>query len=77
MRYQAMMIRRIVQLVVGFLLTPLNGLIAFLLSKTDVEITSREHWEWQRKQTEKGYLDRKRSIGDAEVEHIKDSLRQP
>lgn len=60
---------------VGLVLTPLDSLIAFLLDKTDVETTSREKWEWQRKQAEKGYLDRKRSILDAEVEHIKDSLR--
>jgi len=77
MRHQATMIRRIVQLVVDLVWTPLNGLIAFLLSKTNIETTSLEQWEWQRKQAEKGYLDRKRSISDAEIEHIKDSLRQP
>ncbi len=62
---------------VGRVLTPLNSLIALLLSKPDVETTSREQWEWQRKQAEKGYLDRRRSINDADIEHIKDSLRHP
>lgn len=67
----------IAHFVVGRVLTPLNGLIALLLSKPDVETTSREQWEWQRKQAEKGYLDRRRSINDADIEHIKDSLRHP
>ena len=64
----------IAHLVVGLLLTPLNGLIAFLLSKTDVEATSRDERERWRKQAERGYFDGKRSILDAEVDHIKDSL---
>ena len=58
----------------GLVLVPLNVTSAFLLSKTGVETTSRDEWEWQRKQTEKGYFDGKRSILDAEVQHIKDSL---
>ena len=64
----------IAHFLVGLILTPLNGLIASLLSKTDVETTSRDEREWQRRQAERGYRDRKRSIGDAEIEHIKDSL---
>lgn len=64
----------IAHLVVGFLLTPLNGLIAFLLSKTDVETPSPDERERWRKQAERGYFDGKRSILDAEVDHIKDSL---
>ncbi len=64
----------IARLAVGLMLTPLNGLSASLLSKTDIETTCREQWEWQRRQTEKGNTDRKRSILDADVQHIKDSL---
>jgi hypothetical protein len=64
----------IAHFIVGLILTPLNGLIASLLSKTDVETTSRDEREWQRRQAERGYRDRKRSIGDVEIEHIKDSL---
>jgi hypothetical protein len=64
----------IAHLAVGFVLTPLNGLIAFLLSETDAETTPRDEREWQRRQAEKGYFDGKRSILDAEVGHIKDSL---
>jgi len=64
----------IAHLVVGLLLTPLNGLIAFLLSKTDAETPSPDERELWRKQAERGYLDRERSILDAEVDHIKDSL---
>ena len=64
----------IARLAVGLMLTPLNGLSASLLSKTDIETTCREQREWQRKQTEKGNTDRKRSILDADVQHIKDSL---
>ena len=54
--------------------TVVNGLIAFLLSKTDAKTTSRDQREWQRKQAEKGNPDTKRSILDAEVQHIEDSL---
>ena len=64
----------IARLAVGLMLTPLNDLSASLLSKTDIETTCREQWEWQRKQTEKGNTDKKRSILDADVQHIKDSL---
>jgi hypothetical protein len=64
----------IAHLVAGLVLTPLNGLVASLLSKTDVGTTSRDEREWRRKQAERGYTDRKRSITDAETEHIKDSL---
>ena len=59
---------------VRLVLTPLKGRAASLLSKTDVETTHFEQREWQRKQTERGYFDRRRSILDAEVDHIKDSL---
>jgi len=59
---------------VRLVLTPLNGLVASLLSKPDVEATCREQWEWQRRQAERGFLDTKRSILDAEVQHIEDSL---
>ncbi len=58
-------------------LTSLNGRAALLLSKTDVEPTSRDQREWERKQTEKGYFDRRRSILDAEAQHIKESLGIP
>ena len=51
-----------------------NRLIAFLLSKTDAKTTSRDQREWQRKQAEEGNFDRERSLLDAEVQHIKDSL---
>ena len=54
--------------------TVVNRLIAFLFSKTDAKTTSRDQREWQREQPEKGNLDRKRSLLDAEVQHIKDSL---
>jgi len=54
-------------------LMPLAGRAACLLGKTDIETTSRDEREWQRKQTEKGYFDGKRSILNAEVQHIKDS----
>ncbi len=64
----------IAHFVVGPVLPPLNGLVAFLLSKTDVEANCREQREWQRRQAEKGYFDRRRSMLDAEVQHIKDSL---
>jgi len=64
----------IAHFVIGLALTPLNGLIAFLLSKTDVGTASRDEREWQRKQAEKGYSDRRRSILDAEAQHIKESL---
>jgi hypothetical protein len=59
---------------VRLVLTPLRARAALLLSRTDVETTHREQREWQRKQTEKGYFDRRRSILDAEVQHIKESL---
>ncbi len=59
---------------VRIVLTPLNGRAALLLSGTDVETTSRDQREWRRKQTEKGYFDRRRSVLDAEVQHIKESL---
>jgi len=55
-------------------LTPLNSRAALLLSRTDVETTSRDQREWQRKQTERGYFDRRRSVLDAEAQHIKESL---
>jgi hypothetical protein len=64
----------IAHLAIGFVLTPLNGLVASLLSKPDVQTTCREQWEWQRKQAERGSFDGKRSILDADVQHIKDSL---
>jgi len=54
--------------------TPLKARAALLLSRTDVETTSRDQREWQRKQTEKGYFDTRRSVLDAEVQHIKESL---
>ena len=62
---------------VRLVLTPLRARAALLLSKTDVETAHREQWEWQRKQTEKGYFDRRRSILDAEVQHIKESVGIP
>jgi hypothetical protein len=64
----------IAHFVVGLVLMPLKGRAAFLLGKTDPETTSRDEREWQRKQTEKGYFDGKRSILDADIQHIKDSL---
>ena len=63
----------IVRFVGGLLLIPLEGEAASLLGKTDIETTCRDEREWQRKQTEKGYFDGKRSILDAEVQHIRDS----
>jgi len=57
-------------------LTPLNGLIAFLLSKTDVETASHAEWERQRKQAEKEYLDREQAKSQAESEHAKAQLRK-
>ena len=62
---------------VGLVVVPLYVTSAFLFGKTDIETTSRDEREWQRKQTEKGYLEKGRSIGDAEIEHIRDCLRQP
>jgi hypothetical protein len=64
----------IAHFVAGLVLTHLNGLVASLLGKTDVETTSRDQREWERKRVEKGYHDGKRSILDAEVRHVKDSL---
>ena len=64
----------IAHFVVGLVAVPLNVTSAFLLGKTGVETTSHDEREWQRKQAEKGYFDGKRSILDAEVQHIKDSL---
>jgi len=58
----------------GLVLTPLKDRAAFLLGKTGVETTCREQREWERKQTERGYFEGKRSILDAEVQHIRDSL---
>ena len=60
--------------VADHVLTHLNGLVALLLGKADVEINSRDQREWERKRVEKGYRDGGRSILDAEVDHIKDSL---
>jgi hypothetical protein len=57
----------------GLVLMPLERRAACLLGKTDIETISRDEREWQRKQTEKGYFEGKRSILDAEVQHIKDS----
>jgi hypothetical protein len=59
---------------VSLVLKPLKSQAARLLSKTDVEATHRDQREWQRKQAEKGSPDRRRSILDAEVQHIRDSL---
>lgn len=59
---------------VRLVLTRLNDRAALLLSKTDVQTTSRDQREWQRKQAEKGYFDGKRSVLDAEAQHIKESL---
>jgi len=64
----------IAHFVAGRVLTHLNGLVASLLGKTDVETTSRDQREWERKRVEKGYHDGKRSILDTEVQHVKDSL---
>lgn len=61
----------------GLVLRPLNDLSASLLSKTDVETTHRDQREWERKQAEKGYTDRKRSLLDSEVQHIKESVGIP
>jgi len=57
--------------------TLLNDRIAVLLSNTDAGITSREQWEWERRQAERGYFDGRRSLLDAEVQHIKESLGVP
>lgn len=64
----------IAHFVVGRVLRPLNGLVSSLLGKTDVETISRDEREWRRKQAEKGYSEGKRSILDAEAQHIRDSL---
>jgi hypothetical protein len=64
----------IAHFVVGRVLRPMNGLVTSLLGKTDVETISRDEREWRRKQAEKGYSEGKRSILDAEAQHIKDSL---
>ena len=64
----------IAHFVVDLVAVPLYATGASLLGKTGAETTSRDEREWQRKQTEKGYFDGKRSILDAEVQHIKDSL---
>ena len=66
----------IAHFLVGLILTPLNGLIAFLLSKTDVETGSHAEWERQRKQAEKEYLDREQAKSQAESEHAKAQLRK-
>ena len=62
---------------VRLVLMPLKGRAALLLSNTNGETAHREQWEWQRKQTEKGYFDGRRSILDAEVQHIKESVGIP
>lgn len=59
---------------VGLVLPLLKRRTALLLSKTDVETSYRDQREWERKQVERGYFEGKRSILDAEVRHIKDSL---
>ena len=64
----------IVHFTSGLVVVPLYVTGAFLLGKAGAETTSRDEREWQRKQAEKGYFDGKRSILDAEVQHIKDSL---
>ena len=61
----------------ALVLTPLNDRIALLLGNSDVEMTYREQWEWERKQGEKGYFEERRSVLDAEVQHIKESLGVP
>lgn len=62
--------------VVGLIFTPLNGLIALLLSKTDVETASRAEWERERKQAEKEYLDGEQAKSHAEIEHARAQLRK-
>jgi hypothetical protein len=62
---------------VGPALRLLNLRAVSLLSKTDVETTCPDQREWRRKQAEKGYFDRRRSILDAEAQHIKESLGIP
>ena len=64
----------IAHFVVGLVLTHLNGIVASLLGRTDVETTSRDQREWERKRVEKGYHDGKRSLLDADAQHVKDSL---
>lgn len=64
----------IAHFVAGHVLARLNGLVTSLLGKTDVETTYRDQREWERKRVEKGYHEGKRSILDAEVQHVKDSL---
>lgn len=64
----------IAHFVAGLVLTRLNGLVASLLGRTDVETSSRDQREWERRRVEKGYYDGKRSILDADTQHIKDSL---
>jgi hypothetical protein len=64
----------IAHLAVGPVLTPLNGRAAYLLNRTDVETTRSEQSGWERKQAENGYVGRRRSLLDAEVQHIKDSI---
>lgn len=59
---------------VGLVLAPLNDRAAFLLNRTDVETTGSEQAEWERRQIERGYVDRRRSLLDVEVQHIKDSI---
>jgi cytochrome c-type biogenesis protein CcmE len=61
----------------ALVLTPLNDRIALLLGNTDVEMTCRDQREWERKQVGKGYFDGRRSVLDAEVQHIKESLGVP
>ena len=60
--------------VVRLALTPLKGRTAFLLGGTDVETASRDQREWERKRVEKGYHEGRRSLLDADAQHIKDSL---
>ena len=62
---------------VGPALRLLNSRATSLLTKTDVERTCPDQREWRRKQAEKGYFDRRRSILDAEAQHIKESLGIP
>jgi hypothetical protein len=62
---------------VGPALRLLNSRAASLLGKVNVETTCPDQREWRRKQAEKGYFDRRRSILDAEAQHIKESLGIP
>ena len=64
----------IAHLVAGLVSTRLNGLVASLSGKADVETTSRDQREWERKRVEKGYHEGRRSLLDADAQHIKDSL---